>query len=83
MMIIINVCFSFSLPVMQQSAAEKDRGRSGQFAKRNYTFILVNHLVLHVKNRQRLMRIFEMDRLKEFQSLKLLVLFIRCSVLVL
>ncbi len=24
------------LPVMQQSASEKDRGRSGQFAKRKY-----------------------------------------------
>lgn len=32
---LINCTFS-SLPVMQQSASEKERGRSGQFPKRKY-----------------------------------------------
>jgi hypothetical protein len=37
---LIKICvlmnISLSIPVMQQSASEKERGRSGQFGKRNY-----------------------------------------------
>ena len=39
-MVLICVLSSGSLAVMQQSAAEKERGRSGQFGKRKYKSLI-------------------------------------------
>lgn len=42
--------FSLTFLVMQQSASEKERGRSGQFTKRKYTYTLTHYTYTDLPN---------------------------------
>lgn len=42
-MCLLTSFFFDSIPVMQQSASEKERGRSGQFNKRKYNILIINN----------------------------------------